>query len=89
MQSINEEFSNNSMLVDHACILKLLKLETTSSQKLAVEHTSVRQLVFWLLVVASNYFIKFHDFSMIIKIFSNSMIFPCMELFFSDFPGFP
>ena len=25
---------------------------------------------------------------MIIQVFSNSMIFPCME-FFSDFPGFP
>ena len=30
---INAECSNNSMLVDHACILKLLKFETTSSQK--------------------------------------------------------
>ena len=29
-----------------------------------------------------EYFIKFHDFSMIIQVFSNSMIFPCMELFF-------
>ena len=26
---------------------------------------------------------------MIIQFFSNSMIFPCMELFFRDFPGFP
>ena len=26
---------------------------------------------------------------MINQVFSNSMIFPCMELFFSDFPGFP
>ena len=26
---------------------------------------------------------------MIIQFFSNSMIFPCMELFFHDFPGFP
>ena len=27
------------------------------------------------------YFSKFHDFPMIIHVFSNSMIFPCMELF--------
>ena len=40
-----------------------------------------------LLVVLSYYFTKFHDFSMIIQVFPNSMIFPCMELF-SDFPGF-
>ena len=26
---------------------------------------------------------------MIIQAFSNAMIFPCMELFFLDFPGFP
>ena len=26
---------------------------------------------------------------MIIQVFSNSMIFPCMELFFNDFPVFP
>ena len=34
-------------------------------------------------------FHKFHDFSMIIHVFSNSMIFPYMELFFRDFTGFP
>ena len=33
MRSNNAEFSNNSMLLNHACILKLLKLGTTSSQK--------------------------------------------------------
>ena len=88
------------MLVDHACILKELKLETTSSQKtscrthkpqvarkLAVRHTSVRQLVFWLLMLSSNY-TKFHDFSMIIQLFSNSTIFPCMELFLVIFQVF-
>ena len=41
----------------------------------------VWQLGFCLLVVSSNYFTKFHDFSIIIQFFSNSMIFPCMELF--------
>ena len=51
------------MLVDHACILKQLKLEATSSQILCVW-----QLVFWLLVVSSNYFTKFHDFTMIIQV---------------------
>ena len=37
----------------------------------------------------SYYFTKFHDFSMIIQGFFKFMIFPCMELFFSDFQGFP
>ena len=32
-------------------------------------------------MVSSDYFTKFHDFSMIIQVFSNSMTFPCMELF--------
>ena len=33
-------------------------------------------------------FIKFHDFSMIFPHFSNSMIFPCMELFLAIFHVF-
>ena len=33
-------------------------------------------------------FKKFHDFSMLIQVFSNSMIFPCMELFFVIFQVF-
>ena len=45
------------------------------------QNLCVWQLVFWLLVVSSNYFTKFHDFPMIIQVFSNSMIFPRMELF--------
>ena len=39
-------------------------------------------------VVSSNYFTKFHDFSMIIQVFSNSMIFPCMALFLVIFQVF-
>ena len=39
-------------------------------------------------MVSSNYFTKFHDFSMIIQFFSNSMIFPCMELFLVIFQVF-
>ena len=46
------------------------------------------QLVFWLPVVVSNYFTKFHDFSMIVQGFSNSMIFPCMEHFCEIFQVF-
>ena len=57
-------------------------LRPPEARKLAVGHTSVRQLVFWLLLVLSNYFTKFHDFSITIQFFSNSMIFPCMELFY-------
>ena len=49
---------------------------------------SVRQLVFWLPVVLSYYVTKFHDFSMTIQGFSNSMIFPCMELFLVIFQVF-
>ena len=39
-------------------------------------------------MVSSNFFTKFHDFSMIIQVFSNSMIFPCMELFLVIFQLF-
>ena len=46
-----------------------------------VGNLDVRQLVFWQLVVLSYYFTKFHDFSRFFQVFSNSMIFPCMELF--------
>ena len=54
------------------------------ARKLAVRHASFACLTasFLATVVSSNYFTKFHDFSMIIQAFSNSMIFPCMELFF-------
>ena len=51
----------------HFEIIKNLK--SPVARNLAVGHTSVRQLVFWLLVVSSNYFTKLHDFSMIIQIF--------------------
>ena len=44
-------------------------LKPTVARKLAVGHTSVGRLVLWLLVVSSNYFTKFHDFSMIIQVF--------------------
>ena len=36
----------------------------------------------------SNYFTQFYDFSMIIHVFSNSMIYPCMELFLVIFQVF-
>ena len=39
-------------------------------------------------MVLSNYFTKFPDFSIIIQVFSNSMIFPCMELFLVIFQVF-
>ena len=39
-------------------------------------------------MVLSNFYTKFHDFSMIIQVFSNSMIFPCMELFLVIFQVF-
>ena len=57
-------------------------LKPPVARKLAVRHTSVLRLVFWLLVISSNYFTKFHDFSMITQVFPNSMIIPCMELFY-------
>ena len=53
------------MLVDYACILKYLKLVNTSSQKTSHQTKKtlcVWQLVFWLLVVLSNYYTQFHDF---------------------------
>ena len=71
---INAECNNNSMHVDHACILKLLKLETTSSQD---------TLVFWLLVVSSNYFTKFHDYSVVVFKFHD---FSMHGTFFQWFP---
>ena len=82
MLSINVECSNKSMLVDmmHA-FWNNKNLKPPVARKLGV-----RQLVFWLLVVLSNYFTKFNDFSMILQFFSNSMH-ACN--FYSDFPGFP
>ena len=71
------------MLVDHVCILKQLKPDNISSQKISCQTHK-----FWLLVVSSNYFTKFHDFSRIIQVFSNSMIFPYMKLFFDVFQVF-
>ena len=47
---------------------------------MARKQAVVRQLVFWQLVVLSYYFTKFHDFSTIIQVFSDSMIFPCIPL---------
>ena len=77
------ECSNNSMLVDHACIWKQLKLETTSSQKTSCQ-TQVSDSKFssywWFQIISQN--------SMIIQIFSNSMIFPCMELILVIFQVF-
>ena len=79
--SINGECSNNSMHVDHACILKLLKLETTSSQKTSC----------WTLTTGGflNLFHKipsfFHDYSGFLKFHDFSM----HGIYFSDFPGFP
>ena len=76
------------LYIDHECILKWLKLGATSSQK-----TSCRTLVcptasFLATGDFVKLFHKFHDLSVNSQVFSNSMIFPCMELF-SDFPGFP
>ena len=51
----------------------MLKLETTSS---------------WLLVVSSNNFTKFHDFSMNIQGFFKFHDFSMHGIFYSDFPGF-
>ena len=93
------------MLIDNACILNYLKLETTSSQKtsfqthkfcvsdslkppvarkLAFRHTNFVCLTASFL--ATGGFVKlFHKISMtsqwLFSWFSNSMIFPCMELF--------
>ena len=59
------------------------------ARKLAVRHTSfcVWQLVFWLLLVSSNYFTKSRDFSMIIQFFFIPWFFHAWN-FFCDFPGF-
>ena len=57
------------------------------ARKLTVRHKSFVCLTANFL--ATGGFVKlfhiFHDFSMIIQAFSNSMIFPCMELFFLIF----
>ena len=45
-------------------------------------------LVSWLLVVSSNYFVKFHDFSMIIQGFFKFHDFSMHGTFFGNFPGF-
>ena len=49
----------------------------------------VWQLVLWLLVVSSNYFTKFHDFSMIIQVFQIPQFSHAWNFFFRDFPWFP
>ena len=66
------------------------KLKPPVARKLPVRHTSFVCLTtsYWILVVLSNYFTKFYDFSMIIQVFSNSMIFPCTELFWVIFHDF-
>ena len=68
----------------------ILNFKPPVARKLAVRHASFACLTasFLAMVVSSNYFTKFHDFSMIIQAFSNSMIFPCMELFFLVFQVF-
>ena len=63
-------------------------LKQSVARKQAVRHTS--QLVFWLLLVSQNYFTKFHDFSMIIKVFFFKFHdFLMHGTFLGDFPGFP
>ena len=66
-------------------------MKPSVARKLAVRHTNFVCLTASFLATGGfiKYFTKLHDFSMIIQVFSNSMIFPCMELFFGDFPGFP
>ena len=69
-RNIKTQFHNFSMIFhDQRCYFH--DYLTTSSQK-----TCHRTLV-----VSSKYFTKFHDFFMIIQVFSESMIFPCKELF--------
>ena len=75
------------MHVDHACILKQLKLETTSSQKTSCRTRKCLTAsflatcgfveLFHKIPFVHNYsvFLKFHDFSV-------------YGTFFSDFPGF-
>ena len=88
--SIKAECSNNSMIVDRPCIHFEI-IETWNHQLLEnwLSDTSVRQLVFWQLVVSSNYITKFHDFSMIIQVFFKFHDFSMHGTFFSGFPGFP
>ena len=62
---------------------KKQQLETTSSQNISCQtHKFVCLTASFL---ATGGFVKLlkkvHDFTMIIQGFSNSMIFPCMELF--------
>ena len=79
--SINAEYSNNSLLEDHACILQKLKLETTSSQKTSCWTHKCPIASF---LAAGGFVILFHEIPWFFHdysvFFSNSMIFPCMEL---------
>ena len=74
----------------HACRLHAFwdnqNLKPPVARKLAIRHTSFVCLTASFLATgsfSSNSFTKFLDFSKIIKgfFFPNSMIFPCMELF--------
>ena len=87
MLSINVECSNNSILVDYACILKLLKFETTNSQKTSCQTCLTASFLVtggFRRIISQNSmifpwlfrFLKFHGFSM-------------HGIYFSDFPGFP
>ena len=75
--SINVECSNKSMFVDHACILKSLKLETTSSQKTCCQTHKCPTASF----LATGGFVKlfhkipwfFHDYSFFFKFHDFSM----------------
>ena len=59
------------MLVDHACILKELKLETTSSQKAScLTHKTLCQTTSFLATGGLTELLKkSHDFSMIVRVF--------------------
>ena len=85
---MNVECSNNSMLVDHVCIWKKLKLKTTSSQKTSCRTLKCPTASF----LATGGFIKlFHKipwFSNDNQIFQIPWFFHAWN-FFSDFPGFP
>ena len=77
MLSINAECSKNSMPVVHACILRYLKLETTSSQKTSCRTHKCQTASFlatggfvklfhkipWFFHDYTGFY-KFHDFSM-------------------------
>ena len=69
-----------------------LKLETISSKKTSCQTQKVLcvwQLVFWLLVVLSNYFTKFHNISMIIQFFFFKFHDSSTHVtYIGDFPGF-